>query len=1166
MSGPKTAMVLAAGLGTRMRPLTNDRPKALVEVAGKTLIDHALDRLVEVGVETAVVNVHAFADQLEAHLARRRTPRIVISNERARLLETGGGVKKAAAVLGEAPIWVVNSDYVWIDGPEPALGQLARAWDPARMDACLLVVPKDRTLGFETRGDFFRDDEGFLTHRGAAPEAPFHCFGVQILDPRPVYRETDEAFSLLRAWMAAAANQRLYGFVPEGFWMQAGDPAALEAVEAKLSSVAAGEGVGQVSASFLDAPGPRWFTIPAHRPFVEDLATGLYAGLSPEGPDALADAVVLVPTRRAARALSEAFVGVTGGRALLLPQIRALGDLDEGEPPFEPGDLALDLPPAVSPWRRRFELVRLVTENSGLFERSLDAAASLELADALAAFLDSAEIEEVTPLEHIDHWVEGDLARHWRISVDFLALAVEAWPARLEAIGLMDGTRRRVALLRALAESWRTAPPSGVLVAAGSTGSAPATAALLDAVARAPEGCVVLPGLDQDLAETAWTQIGEQHPQGAMKRLLKLADVERGAVRGWSPPAAGDGRGRWRRRIINEALRPAEATADWLVQIERLRAEGVEEGVDAVAEGLAGLSVITARTEDEAAAVVARALREALETEGRTAALITPDAALARRVSARLERWGLIADSSAGAPLAGFAAGRLAGLVARAVTEPADPVVLLAILKHPMTRLGLDPAVLDRGGRTLERWALRGPRPLDWEAISGRLVDAPGDDARAVAGALKSAIDLAAASYTGETSTPAEAARALAAAMEQLAQGPDGDVGGLWAGAGGEAAAGLLAALIGESDGLPETTASQFADLIEGLLAGETVRAGAATHPRLRILGAIESRLVRADLLILAGLEEGVWPAAAPIDPFLSRPMRRAAGLPSPERRIGLSAHDFAQAASAPEVTLVRSERRGGAPAVASRWLWRLETLAKGAGVELPSRPSLLAWARALDAPMTPAPQALRTAPRPRPRPPVEVRPRQMAVTGVERWVRDPYSVYARDILKLRRMDRPDEPVEARARGTAIHAAIERLARDYPDDLPADAESAFAAMLIEALADAGMPAPRLTREQALAANVAPWVIAFERRRRPGARLLIEQTGRHVFTAPGGDFTLTARADRIEVRKGGVDIVDFKTGLAPSRRQMERGLAPQLTLTAAILDRGGFAEAKGLASW
>ena len=904
--------------------------------------------------------------------------------------------------------------------------------------------------------------------------------------------------------------------------------------------------------TFLDRPRPRWFTIPAHRPFVEDLASGLYAALSPLGPEALSDVVVLTPTRRGARALVEAFLKVGSEKALLPPQVRALGDLDEGEPPFEPGDIALDLPPAISPWRRRFELARLVSGASDRLERSLDAAGALELADALAGFLDSVEIEEAAPLKSLDGWVDLEMAKHWEISADFLRLAVEAWPARLKELGLTDVTARRVALLRALGKRWRDSPPPGVMVAAGSTGTAPAAAALLTAIAEAPQGAVVLPGLDQDLAEDAWRKVGEQHPQGAMKRLLALAGVERGQVGLWSPPSPGDGDGRWRRRIINEALRPAEATDDWLGQIAKLRAEGATEGVDPVAKGLTGLSIVVARHEEEAAGAVALLLREALETPGRTAALVTPDAALARRVSARLSRWGVVADSSAGAPLAGFPVGVLTSVMAKAAVDPFDPVLLLALAKHPFARFGLEPEDLARRAARLERSGLRGPRAEGWAPVERRLVEA-GDTGEAIdlLGSLRRVIEIARKPFADGPAAAPAATRALAEAMEALAaDGLTADTGKLWSGAGGEAAATLIAAVIEEGDGLPEVTPSGFSALIDGLLAGETVRTGAGSHPRLHVLGAIEARLVRADLIVLAGLEEGVWPAAAPVDPFLSRPMRKTAGLPPPERRIGLSAHDFAQAACAPEVVLLRSERRGGAPAVASRWLWRLETLARGAGAVIEARPEVLDWARALD-----EPGAFSPAPRPKPTPPLEARPRKLSVTGVERWIRDPYGFYARSILNLRPLERPGEPVEARARGTAIHAAFERFALEHAETLPEAAHDIFAAYLMEALEAAGMPGARLARERALAVNVAPWVVDFERRRREGAQLLVEQQGELEVVE---NFTLTAKADRIEVRAWAADVLDFKTGSPPSKKQVDSGLAPQLTLTAAILRHGGFA--------
>ncbi|WP_240606474.1 nucleotidyltransferase family protein [Phenylobacterium kunshanense] len=234
--GPKTAMVMAAGLGTRMRPLTDTRPKALVEVKGKPLIAYVIDPLVAAGVERVVVNVHAHADQLEAYLRSRRDAEFLISDERARLLETGGGVKHARALLGDAPIFRCNSDYVWRKPGAPVLDELIAAWDPDRMDSLVTVVPKGRTVGFEeSPGDFYQDEAGRLTHRGERPDAPLHAIGIEILDPRPVYADPRDAFSLRDIWFRSSDKGRLFGFQPEGLWMQVGDPRALAAVEARLS-------------------------------------------------------------------------------------------------------------------------------------------------------------------------------------------------------------------------------------------------------------------------------------------------------------------------------------------------------------------------------------------------------------------------------------------------------------------------------------------------------------------------------------------------------------------------------------------------------------------------------------------------------------------------------------------------------------------------------------------------------------------------------------------------------------------------------------------------------------------------------------------------------------------------------------------------------------------
>ncbi|MDB5471729.1 MAG: addB [Caulobacter sp.] len=901
-----------------------------------------------------------------------------------------------------------------------------------------------------------------------------------------------------------------------------------------------------------DSPA-NWFSIPAHRPFLDDLAAGLVDALP--GPEDVPGALLLVPTRRAVRALTESFLKASGGRAVLLPQIRALGDLDEGEPPFEPGDAGLDLAPAIDPMRRRFELAKLVNDVSKV---GLGASHALELADALAAFLDAAAIEEAPVAERIETLVDQDLALHWQISAGVLNLTIREWPKRLEALGLMDVADRRVKLLDHLSRSWTDHPPQGPVIAAGSTGAQPATARLLKVIAELPRGAVILPGLDEDLADSAWAEVDDQHPQGAMKTLLTLAGVPRGAVRTWRPDT--DRRGRWRRRVINEALRPAEATADWLEVIGALRAEA-EDGVDPFEEGLKGLSAVTGAGEEETAEVCALLLRETLETPGKTCALITPDLGLARRVSAKLARWGVAADSSAGVPLTLKAAGGLAVAMAELVLDPASPVARLQILKSPLARLGREAEGLAAETEVLERRGLRGPRPRSPQALAARLeaqVEKHPKIAAEVAAALSLSLDLdaavalAGAAFASGTADVGEAAAGLTAGLEAVCAGAEL----LWAGPEGECLARLLSGLIAQGSLLPRVSRQGFVTLMQRMIAEETVRGGEAAHARLSIMGTLESRMTRADRLVLAGLEEGVWPRGAPIDPFLSRTMRRTLGLPSPERRVGLSAHDFAQAACAPEVVLVSSARREGAPATESRWLWRLRTLAKGAGRALPGRPELNGWAKSLDAGVGYAPIK-----RPAPIPPVADRPTDLFVTRIETLVRDPYAVWARDILKLFPLERPDQLVESMARGTAIHAAFEALSRAWP--LP-DPEGFFEKQYLDELTEAGLTTAALARETVLARETARWVADFERRRRADGRSVhVEVKGTMDFHVNGVPHSLSAKSDRIEITPDGVGhILDYKTGSSPSAKQIDTGFSPQLTLTAAILEAGGFAESIG----
>jgi ATP-dependent helicase/nuclease subunit B len=492
-------------------------------------------------------------------------------------------------------------------------------------------------------------------------------------------------------------------------------------------------------------------------------------------------------------------------------------------------------------------------------------------------------------------------------------------------------------------------------------------------------------------------------------------------------------------------------------------------------------------------------------------------------------------------------------------------------LKHPLVRLDLGGTAVDVAVKALEHYGLRGPRRRHWGRLREILTRAgqPRDDGKlpsegtverlSAAGALVDRLEALSAKAGAAFAPDAAldtAARDLTRLIEALA-GQDA-----WAGPDGEAAAGLMTALIEGGAALGPISTTEFAALVHELLTEQTVRTGGANQPRLRILGAIEARLVRADRMILAGLEEGVWPNAAPTDPFLSRPMRQTLGLPPPERRLGQTAQDFVQAACAEEVVLVHSERRGGQPAVKSRWLWRLEMLTRGAhaeatpvALEQPSHHRDLA--RVLDAPARATPDY---APRPRPKPPVARRPLELPVTGVERWVRDPYAIYARYVLNLRQLDRPGEAADALARGNAVHKAIERMTLAWPGVLPDDSADRLEALLLEELSNHGFEDAAMAREAPLARNSARWLAAFEADRRArGIEIRVEEKVEMRLPTPRGPFKLTAKADRIELSATGAAILDFKTGSMPSAKQVKGGFSPQLTLTGAILAEAGLSD-------
>ncbi len=921
-----------------------------------------------------------------------------------------------------------------------------------------------------------------------------------------------------------------------------------------------------MSADHLFAgPGPNVFTIAPAANFVDALAAGLLKAFP--DPQDLAAVTVLAPTRRAGRALAEAFAQRDPGAALL-PMIRPIGDVDADDPPFEPGELADVAPDAVSSARRRFELARLILQREDAAGRSMGVGGALALADDLARLIDDLATEEVDDLSALSEEIRAALPAHMQEAALFLDIVLEAWPARLKERGEIDPARRRSAILKALAKRWKAAPPEGPVIAAGSTGSIPAAAELLSVVANLPQGCVVLPGFARDMDTKGWVAIDDSHPQRSMKSFVEALGLDLKAVEFW-PEGKERSADIPRARLIAEALRPAEATSDWLRRVDELKAA---YGEDMFERALSGLSVIEADTPADEARAIALAMRETLATPKARGVLVTPDRALARRVTVEMNRFGVTLDDSAGAPLSDTPPGAFLMRVLDLALDPGSALAFSALASSPLFALGEDRARLVQDLMTLERRALRGRRPgYEMDALYEAAMDAAGDKPERAErwGSILTRTADALGDFTDvDTDRPAaEWARALALASEHLASS-DEQVGAkrLWAGDAGEAAADLVSEFLHQAEALPPMSAIEFRRALLETARTGLVRPRFGAHPRLQILGPLEARLVNADRVILAGLNEGIWPAGGGADPFLSRGMRLAAGLGAPERRFGLAAHDFAQLACTPEVILTRSTRQDGAPAVASRWLWRLQTLARGAlrdgqADEL-MRPSVdyTGLARAMDTPTSHT-----RLDQPQPAPPVEARPRKLSVTQIETWIRDPYAIFARKILGLEPLDPLDREPGPAERGTAYHTAIERWTKSLPDSvgLPKDALQRLIDQARLALDEAGFPDARLGLELPRFARAAEFLVEWEaeRRRTEDTRfkpVVLETKGSITIEGPAGPFELTARADRIDLRPdGALDIIDYKTGATPSGQEVKAGFAPQLPLQAAMAARGAF---------
>jgi ATP-dependent helicase/nuclease subunit B len=945
----------------------------------------------------------------------------------------------------------------------------------------------------------------------------------------------------------------------------------------------------------------RVLSVPSSVPFLRAVVAALIDGHLVEGfearshPERLTEATLYLPTRRSVRLVRDVFLEELGTQAVLLPRIVALGDIDEDELAFAGEDesyggmTALELPAKLGELERRLTLAKLV---AAWAKSSVTAplvvggpASTLALAGDLARLMDDMVTRGVA-WEALDGLVPDGLDEYWQYSLDFLRIASRIWPAHLAEIGRIEPAARRDHLIDA--EARRLAVHrAGPVIAAGSTGSMPATAKFLDVIARLSQGAVILPGLDTDLDEASWQGIGggrndqgqftehpaASHPQYAMHSLLERFGISRSDVEILGTPAPFG-----REVLLSEAMRPSNATAEWH---DRL---GQPEIAAHIASGMTNLAVIEAPNPEMEALAIAIAMREAAHLR-KSAALVTPDRALARRVMAALARWNLDFDNSGGDALIETPAGIFARLVAQAATRALEPPALLALLKHPLCRLGAAAGHHRAAIETLELTLLRGTRPqpgskglaLDLARFRDELAKYRRKEASLLHGseqrahlrdpelastqALIAALQSAFAPMESLQATRlydfAEVAARHREVLIALSEDTDGIPAAFEAQDGIALASAFDDLLAGERQNGLSVALPDYAEVFQTAFADRAVRRPERPGATLHIYGPLESRLMRTDRVIASGLIEGVWPPAPRTDPWLSRPMRHELGLDLPERRIGLSAHDFAQLLGAEDVILSHAAKSGGAPAVASRFLHRLEAVAGEARWDAARQAGrqYVDFALALD-----APDEVKPVQQPAPTPPRATRPLKLSVTAIEDWLRDPYTIYAKHILRLEALDPVDMPLSAADRGSAIHNAIGEFTKSFARDLPADP--------IETLRKIGLThfAPLMERPEARALwwprfqRIIRWFSEWEAARRSGIVSVEAEIkgGIPIRLDSERTFHLSARADRIERRADGSFIVlDYKTGTPPTGKQVRMGLSPQLTLEAAILRQGGF---------
>lgn len=944
---------------------------------------------------------------------------------------------------------------------------------------------------------------------------------------------------------------------------------------------------------------PRVFSISSGTAFLPHFVDALLSGVlidnfAPNGDiqAALANTLIYVPTRRAARALRTAFVERSTTQSTFLPTIRALGDLDEEcfffienytstlNPPIGESERLLLLARLIRPWRENLPAhlrAMFGTEDVLIPAHTADA---IWLAQDLAHLMDEIETESADWSKLKD--ITPDMvAEWWQITLDFLTIVTQSWPQILQERQQSNPADWRNQVLKMHAETLYHTKPHKPILAAGVSGSIPAVSHLLKVIASLPQGAVVLPGLDLHMDEEQWEALGKihaenttgdfsdhatnafSHPQYHLKKLLSLMKCHRSHVREIGQQSTIKKR---RAALLSEALRPASTTDRW-VQIVRDDYENL----------CADWSFIETVNEREEALALAVALRNAIEEPQKTAALITNDRNLARRVCVELQRFGIEANDSGGIPLAQTLPSTLLRLILENVFQPSDPIAFLSLLKHPLTTLKQSRHHLREMAENFELFVLRGstgrihlctcdqflekwmqtrPQNTSHDCI---LDQRKCEEAHLLCQLLVKAVEpLASLMEQKEECSINEAATATVEVFENFGRDENDSLAYLYQHEAGQALSTFLRELVNDQSGL-KFRLCEWPAMFSALIAIRSVTPSPGGHPRLFIWGTLESRLQTVDTVVIGGLNEGSWPITIRNDAFLSRPMKMMLTLEPPEQRIGLSAHDFQWAMGMNHVVMSRALRVDHIPSLPSRWLQRLETVVgQQVWKQIRARgEKILHWAKMLD-----NTNMVACATRPCPVPPIAMRPRHFSVTEITTLRHDPYAIYAKKILRLKPLKALVYDPCAAERGMLYHAILAAFCTKVKNPKADNALNVLLTLGRQEFDKFNLPTDVETIWWNIFENLAPFILQWEQSLESRIRHSEVESQKIPIGTTG--VTLSGRADRIDILPNKtVEILDFKTSTPPSSKQVRDLLFPQLALETALLMRGAFTDFQNL---